>query len=238
MRRELLALHQQRAQPVHAVRRRLAAADGEPAGQCLPDRPGAAAARVLRHADRALGAADEPEGLRHHGRQSGGYRGAGRDDAGAGGGGDLPSAGGVQARPAHGDAAARGTAPASETIRCHSFRPATATASPIRSTTSPIRGASRRRCCCCTPRWVRRSAGMPRCRRSAATTAWCAWTCAATASRRCRRRNRRSRWTGWCRTCANCWTISAAAPCTSSATPPAATWRRTWRWHRPSACAA
>ena len=64
-RRELLAVHQQRAEPVHAVRRRVAAADGESAGQCLPDRPGAPAARVLRHADRAVGAADEPDGLRH-----------------------------------------------------------------------------------------------------------------------------------------------------------------------------
>ena len=57
-----------------------------------------AAARVLRHADRAVGTADEPEGLRHQGRQSRGYRGAGRDNAGTGGGGDLPSAGGVQTR--------------------------------------------------------------------------------------------------------------------------------------------
>ena len=76
----------------------LAAADGESAGQRLPDQRAAAAARVLRHADRAVGTADEPEGLRDQGRQSRGYRGAGRDDAGAGGGGDLPPAGGVQAR--------------------------------------------------------------------------------------------------------------------------------------------
>ena len=57
--------------------------------------------------------------------------------------------------------AAGGTAPAMSTP----FPPATAIASPIRSTTSPTRGSSRRRCCCCTPRWARRSAGMPRCRR-------------------------------------------------------------------------
>ena len=34
---ELLAVHQQCAEPVHAVRRRVAAADGQSAGQCLPD---------------------------------------------------------------------------------------------------------------------------------------------------------------------------------------------------------
>ena len=84
-----------------------------------------AAARVLRHADRAVGAADEPEGLWDQGRQSGGYRGAGRDDAGAGGGGDLPSAGGVQARQAHGDAAAGGTAPAHDRRHCEARRRAT-----------------------------------------------------------------------------------------------------------------
>ena len=77
-----------------------------------------AAARVLRHADRAVGTADEPEGLRDQGGQSRGYRGAGRDDAGAGGGGDLPPAGGVQARQAHGDAAAGGIAPANCDRRC------------------------------------------------------------------------------------------------------------------------
>ena len=93
--------------PFTPYRRCVAAADGESAGQRVPDQRAGAAARVLRHADRAVGAADEPEGLRHQGRQSRGYRGAGRDDAGAGGGGDLPSAGGVQAREAHGDAAAR-----------------------------------------------------------------------------------------------------------------------------------
>ena len=83
--------------PFTPYRRRVAAADGESAGQRLPDQRAGAAARVLRHADRAVGTADEPAGLRHRGGQSRGYRGAGRDDAGTGGGGDLPSAGGVQA---------------------------------------------------------------------------------------------------------------------------------------------
>ena len=69
--RELLDVHQQRAEPVHAVRRCVAAAHGESAGQCLPDRRSGTAARVLRHADGTVRAADEPDGLWHQGWQSG-----------------------------------------------------------------------------------------------------------------------------------------------------------------------
>ena len=48
--------------PFTPYRRCVAAADGESAGQCVPDQRAGAAARVLRHADRAFGTADEPDG--------------------------------------------------------------------------------------------------------------------------------------------------------------------------------
>ena len=46
--------------PFTPYRRCVAAADGESAGQRVPDQRAGAAARVLRHADRAVGTADEP----------------------------------------------------------------------------------------------------------------------------------------------------------------------------------
>ena len=50
-RRHLLARHQQRAQSVHAVRRLLARADGEPVRQHRAARPDGGACRLLRHGD-------------------------------------------------------------------------------------------------------------------------------------------------------------------------------------------
>ena len=45
--RQLFDLHQQRAQSVHAAGRLFADPDGQPAGQCLSDRPGAAVSRAV-----------------------------------------------------------------------------------------------------------------------------------------------------------------------------------------------
>ncbi len=59
-RRHLLARHQQRAQPVHAVRRLLAHPHGESLRQRRPDRRRERTGRVLRHGDVAAGEADEP----------------------------------------------------------------------------------------------------------------------------------------------------------------------------------
>ncbi len=74
--RDLLARHQQRAQPVHAVRRLLADPDGEPLRQHRAGRHAARACRLFRSRDAAAGAADEPPRLRHRGRQPGRPRGA------------------------------------------------------------------------------------------------------------------------------------------------------------------
>ena len=75
------------------------------------DRAGAVA-RMLRHADLPLGAADEPDGLRFCGRQSGRRRDHRRADARAGGRRDRAPARGLQERPAHGRVAAAGIDPA------------------------------------------------------------------------------------------------------------------------------
>ena len=61
--------HQQRAQSLHAVRRRLAAADGEFLRQCRACRH-QRIRRLPRSRHRAAGAADEPAGLRHRAGQS------------------------------------------------------------------------------------------------------------------------------------------------------------------------
>jgi cytosine deaminase len=68
IRRELLDLHQQCAESVHAARRLLTAAHGQSAGQRLPDQPRAPAARVFQHADGTISTADEPARLRRQDR--------------------------------------------------------------------------------------------------------------------------------------------------------------------------
>ena len=249
-RRELLAVHQQRAEPVHAVSatRSLLRMANLQANVCQISGT-RAAARVLRHADRAFGAADEPEGLRHQGRQSRRHRGAGCDDAGAGGGGDLPSAGGVQARAAHGDAAARAELHSRRDIECGNAKAtdepctdlprqrrqphrlhdrrlhrsvATAGDASAAACRDGVVEALVRRGAAAVPALSRGAHGPARPRRiagAAAGTAAVDGPAGAGRARTARSPRLRRR-------------------CTSSATPPAATWRRTWRWHRPSACAA
>ena len=79
-RRQLLALDQQRAQSVHAVRRLLAGADGEPLRQYLSGRREGRHPRMLQHDLVALSKADEPEGLRADAWLLCRSRGAGRDN--------------------------------------------------------------------------------------------------------------------------------------------------------------
>ncbi len=83
----------------------------QPAGQCLPELAGKAGCGCFAMLTERSAHADEPAGLRTEGRQPGGYRGAGRDDAaGAGRRGDrsgLPAWRSSGAGAADGDAAAR-----------------------------------------------------------------------------------------------------------------------------------
>ena len=70
-RRQLLALDQQRAQPGDALWRLLADPHRQSLCQCLAGRPAGGVARMLRDADRALGAPAQLQGLWFCGRQSG-----------------------------------------------------------------------------------------------------------------------------------------------------------------------
>ena len=104
-RRQLLALVQQHPQSGDALWRLLAHPHGEPLRQCPAGRPPGAASRMLRHAHGALGAAAEPQGLRLRGRQPGRHRHHRRASPEQAIAEIRAAARGVQARPAHGDAA-------------------------------------------------------------------------------------------------------------------------------------
>ena len=97
-RRQLLALVQQRAQPVHALRRLLAGAHGEPLRQRLPRGRAVGDAGLLRHDHTALGPHPRPRRLRHRSRQGGRSGGAGRRRCSPRGGGGGPAALRLQAR--------------------------------------------------------------------------------------------------------------------------------------------
>ena len=68
-RRQLLAVEQQHSQPVHAVRRLLADAHGEPLCQYLPGRKAGRHARVFQHGHAAAGGDDAAGGLWPRSRQ-------------------------------------------------------------------------------------------------------------------------------------------------------------------------
>ena len=124
---QLLGLHEQRAQPVHALWRRQPAADGQPVCQRLPRRAPGGAAGLPGHGDGPRRPAAARRGLRHpHGRP-GGPGGAGRRHAGRRGGGDRAAAVGPEGRAPHLHAGAARPPPPHpcHPATCHACHPAT-----------------------------------------------------------------------------------------------------------------
>ena len=112
-RRELLALLQQHPQSGDPLRRLLANPHGQSLCECSAGRPSGQIARMLRDADRTLGALAQSQGLRFRGRSSGRRCRHQRAIARAGDRRDRAAAGGVQEGPSHdGVASARTVAAA------------------------------------------------------------------------------------------------------------------------------